>query len=219
MHSIGISLSGGGLRAAAFGMGCLAYLQHVRYRGRPLLHAVRYGSSTSGGSLALAYHAVRSHAGVPFTQALRDLRTAVGGTRLLDEAVRTLNDDAVWTTAYPHKTRNLINAFAVVYDRLLDHARLERLLDGPVAGAGPVITEHCFNSTELHTGRAFPVEGAGRVRRDRTNRATMGCAIPRMPWRGSARSAWAMWWRPRRVSRAGSSPWCSPMTWNPAVAC
>lgn len=156
MDHIGISLSGGGLRAAAFGMGALSYLHHLRYQGAPLLHRVRYASSTSGGSVVLAYHAVRSYAGMPFNEAFRAFHADVAGTALLQEATRLLGDDATWERDFPHKTRNLINAFAIVYHRrLLDSADLGRLLDGPKPGAPPTIGEFCFNSTELQTGRAF----------------------------------------------------------------
>lgn len=158
MHTIGASFSGGGFRATAFTFGCLDLLNKVRLGDRTLLERVAFSSSTSGGSLAMALHAVRSHQGVPFPHILDEVRSFMQDDNLLAEAMRILQDDDAWTKR-PSKSRNLINAFALAYDALLfKGAGLGVLSDKSKA---PPIARYCFNATELNHGLSFRFDHNG----------------------------------------------------------
>lgn len=152
MRTIGASFSGGGFRATAFTMGCLDYLNSVKLGDRTLLHNIAFSSSTSGGSIAMALHAVHAHNGMPFPAILKAVREHMTGEDLLAEAFRVLEDDAEWAK-YPTKNRNLINAFAIVYDqKLFKGATLDLFANKQ---KNPPIERYCFNTTELNNGVSF----------------------------------------------------------------
>jgi hypothetical protein len=161
MHTIGASFSGGGFRATAFTFGCLELLSTLRLGDRTLLEHVAFSSSTSGGSLAMALHAVRSHQGVPFQQIMDEAVELMQGDKLLTEAMRILQDDDAWK-GLPHKSRNLINAFALAYDALVfKGATLGQLAD---KSRNPPIDRYCFNATELNHGLSFRFDHDGDAR-------------------------------------------------------
>ena len=158
MHTIGASFSGGGFRATAFTFGCLDLLHHARQGERSLLQHVAFSSSTSGGSLAMAYHAVRSYRGDPFPEILAGLRTHMKGEALLAEAMRILEEDAAWAHL-PGKSRNLINAFSIAYDQHLFNGATLGLLANK--SERPPIDRYCFNATELNHGLSFRFDHNG----------------------------------------------------------
>lgn len=161
MRTIGASFSGGGFRAAAFTFGCLDMLHRAQLGPRSLLSNIAFSSSTSGGSIAMAFHAVRAYKGMPFPAILAELRTAITGEQLLAEAMRILQDDTAWK-AYPAKTRNLINAFAIVYDQKLFARSRAGLFNTPPVT--PHIPRYCFNTTELNHGMSFRFDLSGEER-------------------------------------------------------
>lgn len=55
MENIALAFSGGGFRAACFSLGTLSYLDHLRYKDKPVLEDVKYISSTSGEVLPTWY--------------------------------------------------------------------------------------------------------------------------------------------------------------------
>ena len=59
MKNIALAMSGGGYRAAAFSLGTMSYLDHLKDEdNRSLLTSVTFMSSTSGGSITnIAYSA------------------------------------------------------------------------------------------------------------------------------------------------------------------
>src|SRR5437879_13276838 len=63
-NSIVLSLSGGGLRAAAFAHGVLTALESVKTAGGDLLDDVALISSVSGSSLTAAYYGVYGREGL-----------------------------------------------------------------------------------------------------------------------------------------------------------
>lgn len=158
MKTIGASFSGGGFRAAAFTMGCLDYLNSVKLGDRTLLENIAFSSSTSGGSIAMAYHAMRSYEGIAFPTILKEARGIMEGDTLLIEAMRILEDKSEWT-AYPTKNRNLINAFALAYDQVLYKGTTFGFLANKTHD--PPIARYCFNSTELNHGLSFRFDHNG----------------------------------------------------------
>lgn len=152
--NIALSFSGGGFRAAAFTLGCSSYLYHAVYDGRPLLHRVKFISSASGGSITNLVLSSMLRQGRTFDDAYRHLLCAMKGTNLMDKVFKVLNDDAQWKHR-PRKTRNLINAFAMVYDSdLFDGADLGTLSRRPFPDTF-VIQEVCVNTTDFDNGLNF----------------------------------------------------------------
>lgn len=152
---IALAFSGGGFRAAAYALGTLSCFQHLTTEDDvPLLQKVRYLSSASGGSICTLYYALQQKRGVPFSAFYAQLHEALAEEGLLHEALRLLNDPGAWTER-PHKRRNLINAFALAYDRrLFEHATFATLSDSQAADTGH-LEELCVNATEFYRGLPF----------------------------------------------------------------
>jgi len=158
MRTIGASFSGGGFRAAAFTFGCLDMLHKARSGDRSLLDNIAFSSSTSGGSIAMAYHALRSYQGAAFPTILQEVHGLMKGDALLAEAMRILEEKKEWL-AHPAKNRNLINAFAIAYDRLFyKGAQFGFLAD---KAHNPPIERYCFNATDLNHGLSFRFDHDG----------------------------------------------------------
>lgn len=109
----------------------------------------------------MAYHGVRSRMGIPFSGILEEIRDHMIGERLLAEAIRTLNDRAIWSE-YPTKTRNLINAFSIVYDRLIFKGARVSVFSSE--HQEHQIPRYCFNCTELNHGMSFRFDLSGDAR-------------------------------------------------------
>jgi predicted acylesterase/phospholipase RssA len=156
LNTIGLALSGGGFRAAAFTLGCLSYLNRCRFTppdgpATTLLARVAFISSTSGGSFTNLLYARDVYAGKPFTETYRTLRKFMDGETLVRRAMNLLNDPAVWQRA-SGKQRNLANAFSLVYDELFDGATLDPLCQPNVQ---QTLNQICVNSTEFQSGISF----------------------------------------------------------------
>jgi hypothetical protein len=152
---IALSFSGGGYRAAAFTLGCTAYLNELDYQGKPMLGKVRYISSVSGGSITAIALFSLLRKGWSFARIYNHLLSGMQGTRLIDYVLKIFNDDQHWLER-PLKTRNLINAFAIAYDKLLfEEETFGSFFHQPTPPAGMVIDELCVNATEFHNGMNF----------------------------------------------------------------
>lgn len=151
---IALAFSGGGFRAGAFGQGVLSFLNYVQLResgATTLLDKVTYLSSASGGTIATAMYALYNVQDKPFSEYYRDMYERMYGTQLVEEALRILNSPDEWKNR-PGKSRNLINSFALAYNRLLfDGATVGDLRANPDTH----LEEVCFNSTELYNGLLF----------------------------------------------------------------
>jgi hypothetical protein len=148
---IALAFSGGGFRAASFGLGTLSFLSQVPFRGSTLLEKVTYMASASGGTIATSTYALNLAHGRPFGEFYKHLHQNLEGTCLLKEAMQMLDDDSAWADR-PEKTRNIINAFAMAYDKhLYAHAEVQELRSAP----DPHLEEVCFNATELYRGLLF----------------------------------------------------------------
>lgn len=169
--SIGFSLSGGGFRASAFGLGVMSIMQELTMVSNenskersPLLQHVHFMSSTSGGTITCAIYAAAKAVDIPFASFYYHLNHLLQSQKLLDEVFNILNDDQYWLGK---KHRNPINAFALVYQKTLfasspylEHyltkvdlpKNLMDLIDSKVDSH---IKEVCFNATEFTTGLPF----------------------------------------------------------------
>lgn len=158
--SIALAFSGGGFRAASFSLGVLSYLNKVYFteEGAPdkcsLLQRVTYLSSASGGTIASALYALSTVRGQSFEEYYAFLHGALEGEELLTKALDILTDTRNWKDR-PSKSHNIINSFALAYDRdLFRQATIGDLCPGP--GKHPThLEEVCFNATEFFRGLLF----------------------------------------------------------------
>lgn len=136
-----VTLSGGGARAAAFGLGAMQALRETRDAdGRPLTQHVGLLSSVSGGSILAAYYGLHGDAG------LDTFRAAY-----LDKTW-SLHDSPAWPLNWVRAWNGGLNGD----DRLsawLDH----EIFEGAHADAlwrehGPQVW---LNAVDLHNGTAF----------------------------------------------------------------
>jgi hypothetical protein len=154
--NIALAFSGGGFRAAAYGLGVLSYFDHICYtdgdRTVPLRHHISYLSSASGGTIATAMYALNDAKGKSFNDYYKRLFTVLQGTYLLENTFKKLNDDKLWRGGAHDKRRNLINAFSLAYDEFLFEGALLSDLKPSPAGH---LDEVCFNTTEFYKGLLF----------------------------------------------------------------
>lgn len=158
--SIALAFSGGGFRAASFSLGVLSYLHQLGFEdhnqaGRRvrLLEKVTYMSAASGGSFATAMYALLSAQNRPFEKFYQQLYDGLEGEKLLREALQLLTGNKGWEER-GIKNRNIINSFAMAYDRqLFNGATLGDLY--PRGGSTTHLEEVCFNSTEFFRGLLF----------------------------------------------------------------
>lgn len=140
---IGLSLSGGGFRAAAFHLGALDTLHRLG-----LLEDVAVLSTVSGGSLPGAAYALAAGRGEPFEQLFRDHYRFLASGELAALAFELFRSQSPRT---PSQARTLIKATAEALDRsLFRGARLGELF----ASRGH-LDEVIVNATELRTGVPF----------------------------------------------------------------
>lgn len=156
-EEIAVAISGGGFRAACFGLGVLSYLNRVQYHQESLLSHVRFISSASGGSITNLYYSTRIERGEPFESIYESLTAALRDEQIIARAFTILNDSSRWARR-PHKGRNLINAFAMAYDELLfqgeDFTHLRNNLPA-------YVDEVCINATEFTHGITFRFQAGG----------------------------------------------------------
>lgn len=150
-ENIALAFSGGGFRAAAFALGTLSYMNKVKFKDKTLLEKVTYLSSASGGTIATALYSLNSAEGKPFSAFYKKLFENMEGVKLVEEALKLLNDKNEWKEPVK-KRRNLINAFALAYDKLLfDRKHLSALKESNKTH----LEEVCFNATEFYHGLLF----------------------------------------------------------------
>ncbi len=153
LEHIALAFSGGGFRAASFSLGVLSYLNRARLDGTTLLSRVRYLSSASGGTITAARYALCVRKGASFQVFYDSLLRTLDGEKLLEQALKNINDLEIWEQVSHDKQRNLINAFSLVYDSglLFNGATFDDLL----AGKDTHLEEVCFNATEFFKGKSF----------------------------------------------------------------
>ena len=156
---IGLAISGGGFRAAAFGLGCLSYLDRcvltdASGQTRSLLERVSFMSTTSGGSFVSLLYARNLYQQNPFSDTYRALRDIMDGEQLLSDALHMLNDPDAWRST-PDKQRNLINAYALACNQRFGGATFELLCQADNSQLRPHLRQICVNATEFVNGISF----------------------------------------------------------------
>ena len=137
---VGLAISGGGSRAAAFGMAVLEQLKEIG-----ILQHVTAISTTSGGGLAGAYYATKG-AGIKWGDAKQRM-----GTNFLWQWIgKNVLPWNVFSTAFTHEDRS--DLMADVFDAaLFDNAKYESLGSFAV-GDRPI---WLANATDAQRGRRF----------------------------------------------------------------
>jgi hypothetical protein len=163
MKNIALAMSGGGYRAAAFALGTLSYLDHlVDDEAQTLLSRVSFMSSTSGGSITNIAYSSGLCKGQNFGTIYQQLHNAIDGEIVIKRVFQILADDNAWKQR-PEKSRNLINAFSMVYDELLYPDGYFQLYTDKLEHTH--LDEICINATEFANGMSFRFQSQrnGRV--------------------------------------------------------
>ncbi len=156
LKRIALTCSGGGYRAAAFHLGAMAYLHRVRYGGEPLLHNVKAISTVSGGTISGVIYAQRKQKGESFEEIYRFIMHRLRSFDLIREGLEKLNDPSKWRNE--GKRKNLINAFAEIYDeKYTEGATFEVFKDMSASHLDDVM----FNATEFSNGIIFRFQNGG----------------------------------------------------------
>ncbi|MEZ5042716.1 MAG: patatin-like phospholipase family protein [Saprospiraceae bacterium] len=155
---IAIALSGGGYRAAAFHLGTFDYLQSVTYQGEPLMHKVKVMSTVSGGTICGALYAVMLKEGSSFEDFYNRLSYLMRDFDLIEAGLKMINQEDTWPS---HKRRNMINAFAQIYDNeFYKGATFDMFVD--LKDDKMHLEEVIFNATEFKNGLYFRFQNEGR---------------------------------------------------------
>lgn len=153
LNKIGLSLSGGGYRAALYHLGTLSYLNRINYRGKPLLENVKVISTVSGGSITgvvYAKHLVEYKDSFVFGNFYNFLKTKLHSLDLVSESLAYLKDDAKFKNQF--KSKNLINAFAELYDHHFTEGKTFEIFKGLKETS---LNFLIVNSTEFKFGNNF----------------------------------------------------------------
>ncbi len=155
LDKIALSCSGGGYRAASFHLGALSYLDRLKYQGKPLLEHVKLISTVSGGTITGVVYALKKQEGLSFGDTYKFLAGKLRTLDLVKLGLEKLNPGAVWDN--PRKRKNLINAFAEMYD--------QSFTGGKTFGVFNTMKSHLeavvFNSTEFSFAIDFRFRNPG----------------------------------------------------------
>lgn len=151
-ETVGIGLSGGGYRAAAFHLGALDLLARAR-----LINALKAISTVSGGTFTGARYALACAKGTPFADYFRGLYRDLARFDLLKLGLDKLGGEA---PEVPSKRHDLIVSMASVYDETFFPSNsFADILDAPTG-----IDEIAFNATEFRNGLAFRFQKSAKGR-------------------------------------------------------
>lgn len=146
--AIGISLSGGGYRAAAFHLGTLAYLHHVN-----ILPQLRRLSTVSGGTFTGAKYILSLVEETEFSVFFRDFYLFLLNGKLFDKSLTDFRDSKEKSTLVQRK---LITSMANTYaDTFMKSSKGEPYTLGHIFDSQIHVDEVVFNSTEFRSGIAF----------------------------------------------------------------
>ncbi len=155
LSSIGLALSGGGYRAAAFHLGALSYLDRIGLLSR--LQAI---STVSGGTFTGARYAASLVDRQSFADFFSDFYGDLARIDLVKLGLARLGDE---TTLVPSGRRDLIVAMAQVYAETFfkDKGGKPRLF-GDILNVKTSLPEIVFNTTEFRHGIAFRFQKSAR---------------------------------------------------------
>lgn len=154
---IALCCSGGGYRAASFHLGAMAYLHRLQFQGRPLLENVRAISTVSGGTITGVVYAMQRQQGKSFGEIYHFLVSKLGKVDLVRLGLARLNEGVEWKNK--NKRRNLINAFAEIYDEEFTQGETFDIFENMQRSH---LEEVMFNATDFSTGVIFRFQNDGR---------------------------------------------------------
>lgn len=155
-NKIALTFSGGGYRAASFHLGTMSYLNRLSWGGTPLLHQVKMISTVSGGTIPGVIYALQKQEDKSFEEIYDFLMDRLENLDLLKESFVKLSAEGIWNNKT--KRRNIINAFAEIYDEKFTFGKtLEefRHLDSHLEAV-------VYNSTEFNNGLNFRFRNKGK---------------------------------------------------------
>ena len=156
LQRIALTCSGGGYRATTFHLGAMSYLNHLTYNDKPLLENVKAISTVSGGTFTGVMYAAKRIEGLSFPEIYHFMIEKLRQLDLVKLGLNQLNPEQSWT--YSNKRRNLINAFAEIYDREFTGGKKFEVFRGL---ANTHLEEVMFNATEFHHGFIFRFQNRG----------------------------------------------------------
>lgn len=152
---IALTISGGGFRAAAYGLGTLNLLHLLG-----VLENVQMLSTISGGTITGAFYAARRKRGQSMDMIYDDFYKILGRDEILENSVRN------WGKAAdtPGANYKLIRAFADTYhEQLYGRERFDLFWQPDVPAAPFHLQSVIFSATELNTGTAFRFQYASQL--------------------------------------------------------
>ncbi|MGR9115103.1 MAG: patatin-like phospholipase family protein [Gammaproteobacteria bacterium] len=159
--SIGLALSGGGYRAAAFHLGTLDYLDHLG-----LQQQIGKISTVSGGTFTGVKYTLSQVAGQSYPEFFLDYYTLLKDTDLLQRGLEKL---ATGDISASSGRRNFTTAMAQVYaETFLKKPDGSPYLFGDILNSDIALGDTVFNATEFRHGLAF------RFQRSENTKAIIG---------------------------------------------
>ncbi len=152
---IALTISGGGYRAAAYGLGTLNLLHLLG-----VLENVHMLSTISGGTITGAFYAARRKQGQSMDIIYDDFYKILGRDEVLERSI------AKWGEAAdtPGANYKLIRAFADTYhEQFYGKDRFDLFWQADAPGAPFHLQSVIFSATELNTGTAFRFQHASHL--------------------------------------------------------
>lgn len=149
LQKIALCCSGGGYRAASFHLGSMSYLNRLPYGSGTLLENVKMISTVSGGTITGIVYALCKQKNKSFEEIYGFLLGELEKHDLVKMGIEKLNPGGQWTDT--HKRKNLINAFAELYDQHLTGGETLSVFDKMNSHLEAVV----FNSTEFNNAINF----------------------------------------------------------------
>ncbi|WP_264524031.1 patatin-like phospholipase family protein [Flavobacterium sp. N502536] len=222
-ESIGFALSGGGFRAAAYGLGVLSVFDALKINnpgGKTLrlLDKVEFISSASGGTITLLVYTAALRKGKSFGDFFGDLNKKLTGEFLIHQALDILKQDSYWKDG--EKKRNPINAFARAYHISLldflneDEKCLDFIMSEDQGNQTTHLKEFCFNATEFYTGLSFRFQGSQKNWKEKKG-GKLGNRNMGINWKDSENSFKTL--RQIRLGDILASSSCFPLGFEPII--
>ncbi len=155
-NKIALSFSGGGYRAASFHLGTMSYLNRLSWGGSPLLLQVKMISTVSGGTIPGVIYALQKQEDKTFQEIYQFLFNNLKELDILKLSFIKLSAQGNWNNAT--KRRNIINAFAEIYD---EHFTFGKTLE-EFRHIDSHLEAVVFNSTEFNNGLNFRFRNKGK---------------------------------------------------------
>ncbi|GGB22942.1 hypothetical protein [Puia dinghuensis] len=132
-----------------------------RGKEQPFAASVGFIASASGGTITNLVYTVAQRKGQPFLTVYKMMHEEMlMGTKIVDEVFRIIGEKDCWTNR-EQKSRNLINAFSLAYDRLLFDHETFGVLMRPAPEDRKVVEGVCVNTTEFRNGMLFRFQNEG----------------------------------------------------------